>query len=47
MTFADRCVHCDYHAKTENCCFCGKDPYAMEKTREQHLAEIGGLDEDI
>jgi hypothetical protein len=41
MSFADRCVHCEhFHEKTGDCCFCGKAPFSMEKTKEQHLADI-------
>lgn len=47
MSFADKCPHCEHYQEGLPCCFCEKDPNALKKTREQHLAEIEGDDDEI
>lgn len=49
MSFEDKCPHCEhYREKVGKCCFCKKVnlPEVKTKSREEHMAELGDLDED-
>ena len=49
MSFADKCQHCEhYHEKAGKCCFCEKlnVPDVKVKSREEHLAELGDLEDE-
>lgn len=47
-SFAAVCAHCDHYHEKGKCCFCEKDYYDVErKSREQHLDELGSLEDLI